>query len=247
MHIARQDSTPSKRILDWSEKTSTPPSLSSTSGRSNRHVGVALLIPSSYMLAQLPSNMILTRVRPHLYLPLCAALWSCVSASTAATHSYGGLMAVRFVLGIVEAPFFPGVSDQSLHDHSSHMLTVRVSNRHFTSCLAGTPEKNLLSARRSCTQASSSPRRSRASSQPAYSRASMESPGSPGGSGCFSWRASEASRLPWSPSSSCPITLCPPLEAAGGYLPKQRGNSRPSESSAIVCRSPRLIGRSFTG
>ncbi|ETI22512.1 hypothetical protein G647_06587 [Cladophialophora carrionii CBS 160.54] len=61
-----------------------------------------------YMLAQLPSNMILTRVRPHLYLPLCAALWSCVSASTAATHSYGGLIAVRFFLGIVEAPFFPG-------------------------------------------------------------------------------------------------------------------------------------------
>ncbi|EXJ58529.1 hypothetical protein A1O7_05955 [Cladophialophora yegresii CBS 114405] len=61
-----------------------------------------------YMLAQLPYNMILTRVRPHLYLPLCAALWSCVSASTAATHSYNGLIAVRFVLGIVEAPFFPG-------------------------------------------------------------------------------------------------------------------------------------------
>ena len=63
-----------------------------------------------YMLAQLPSNMILTRVRPSLYLPICAAVWSCVSASTAGTHSYSGLVAVRFFLGIVEAPFFPGVS-----------------------------------------------------------------------------------------------------------------------------------------
>jgi len=61
-----------------------------------------------YMLAQLPSNMILTRVRPHLYLPLCAAVWSCVSGSTAAAQSYGSLIAVRFCLGIVEAPFFPG-------------------------------------------------------------------------------------------------------------------------------------------
>ena len=62
------------------------------------------------MLAQLPSNMILTRVRPSLYLPLCAAVWSVVSGCTAATHSYTGLILVRFFLGIVEAPFFPGVS-----------------------------------------------------------------------------------------------------------------------------------------
>jgi MFS family permease len=63
-----------------------------------------------YMLAQLPSNMLLTRVRPSIYLPLCAAIWSCVSAATAGTQNYGGLIAVRFFLGIVEAPFFPFVA-----------------------------------------------------------------------------------------------------------------------------------------
>ncbi|KIW69081.1 hypothetical protein PV04_04979 [Phialophora macrospora] len=73
----------------------------------NFNVAVSIL-NVGYMLAQLPSNMILTRVRPSLYLPLCAAVWSCVSGSTAGTHSFGGLIAVRFVLGIVEAPFFPG-------------------------------------------------------------------------------------------------------------------------------------------
>ncbi|KAH7126632.1 major facilitator superfamily domain-containing protein [Dendryphion nanum] len=61
-----------------------------------------------YVLMQLPSNMILTRVRPSLYIPACAMLWSCVSAATAGVHSYGGLIAVRFTLGIVEAPFWPG-------------------------------------------------------------------------------------------------------------------------------------------
>jgi MFS family permease len=57
---------------------------------------------------QLPSNMILTKVRPSIYIPACAMLWSCVSAATAGTHSYGGLIAVRFCLGIAEAPFWPG-------------------------------------------------------------------------------------------------------------------------------------------
>lgn len=57
---------------------------------------------------QLPSNMILTRVRPSLYLPFWVCIWSCISASTAATTSYQSLIAVRFFLGIAEAPFFPG-------------------------------------------------------------------------------------------------------------------------------------------
>lgn len=54
--------------------------------------------------------MLITRIRPSIYLPACVAIWSCVSAATAAATSYGGLVAVRFFLGIVEAPFFPGVS-----------------------------------------------------------------------------------------------------------------------------------------
>jgi len=64
----------------------------------------------SYMLAQLPSNMLLTRLRPSLYLPFCAALWSVVSGSTAGAKDFGGLVTIRFFLGLVEAPFFPGVS-----------------------------------------------------------------------------------------------------------------------------------------
>ncbi|KAL3449209.1 major facilitator superfamily domain-containing protein [Aspergillus insuetus] len=61
-----------------------------------------------YMLAQLPSNMILTRVRPSIYLPCCVMVWSCVSAATAGVKNFSGLIAVRFFLGFVEAPFFPG-------------------------------------------------------------------------------------------------------------------------------------------
>lgn len=52
--------------------------------------------------------MILTRVRPSIFLPACICAWSCVSAATAGTHNFGGLVGVRFILGICEAPFFPG-------------------------------------------------------------------------------------------------------------------------------------------
>lgn len=64
---------------------------------------------SSYITMQLPSNLILTRMRPSIYLPLFVCIWSAVSASTAAANNYKHLLAIRFILGISEAPFFPGV------------------------------------------------------------------------------------------------------------------------------------------
>ncbi|KFY63800.1 hypothetical protein V496_03684 [Pseudogymnoascus sp. VKM F-4515 (FW-2607)] len=62
-----------------------------------------------YMIMQLPSNMILTRVRPSLYMPFWVCMWSCISAATAAAQNNTHLIVIRFLLGIAEAPFFPGV------------------------------------------------------------------------------------------------------------------------------------------
>jgi MFS family permease len=61
-----------------------------------------------YILMQLPSNLLLTRVKPSIYLGLAMATWGAVSAAQAATKSFGGLLACRALLGFTEAPFFPG-------------------------------------------------------------------------------------------------------------------------------------------
>ncbi|KAF9891595.1 hypothetical protein FE257_003606 [Aspergillus nanangensis] len=61
-----------------------------------------------YLLMQLPSNLLLTRVRPSLFLGIAMGIWGVISACQAAAHSFGGLVAARFFLGFVEAPFFPG-------------------------------------------------------------------------------------------------------------------------------------------
>jgi MFS family permease len=62
-----------------------------------------------YILGQVPSNLVLTRVRPSLYIPAFAALWGAVSACTAAADTYPHLVVIRFFLGVTEAPFFPGI------------------------------------------------------------------------------------------------------------------------------------------
>lgn len=73
------------------------------------------------MIGQIPSNMLLTRVRPGIYLSGCALIWSALSAVTAGVKNAPQLLAVRFLLGIMEAPFFPGV--RSLAPAGAHVLT----------------------------------------------------------------------------------------------------------------------------
>lgn len=48
------------------------------------------------------------KVRASVYMSLCMASWAVVSACTALTKNYTGLVLVRFFLGITEAPFYPG-------------------------------------------------------------------------------------------------------------------------------------------
>ncbi|KAF5659396.1 major facilitator superfamily domain-containing protein [Fusarium circinatum] len=59
---------------------------------------------------QIPSNIIITHVRPSIHLPIWACVWSAVSASTAATDNFGHLITIRCLAGIAEAPLFPRVS-----------------------------------------------------------------------------------------------------------------------------------------
>lgn len=47
--------------------------------------------------------------RPGLYICSAATIWGSVSAATAAVQNYPSLLALRVLLGITEAVFFPGV------------------------------------------------------------------------------------------------------------------------------------------
>ncbi|KAI1085177.1 major facilitator superfamily domain-containing protein [Whalleya microplaca] len=62
-----------------------------------------------YLLMQIPSNLFLNKIgKPALYLPGCMIVWGIISAATAGVTNFGGLIAVRFWLGFVEAAYFPG-------------------------------------------------------------------------------------------------------------------------------------------
>ncbi|RDW57673.1 hypothetical protein BP5796_12474 [Coleophoma crateriformis] len=68
-----------------------------------------LMFYVGYIMTQLPSNMLITRIRPSLYICLTTAAWGIVSMCQGFTKNFAGLLLNRLVLGLVEGPFLPGV------------------------------------------------------------------------------------------------------------------------------------------
>ena len=62
-----------------------------------------------YVLGEIPSNLILTRVRPSIWIPACEVTWATLTILLAkcdkATHVY----VLRFFIGLAESTFYPGM------------------------------------------------------------------------------------------------------------------------------------------
>ncbi|KAJ8583462.1 MFS general substrate transporter [Rhizopogon salebrosus TDB-379] len=62
-----------------------------------------------YALMQVPSNIFLDKIgRPSIYIPTCMAIWGLTSVLMGTMKGFIGVACTRFVLGFVEAPFYPG-------------------------------------------------------------------------------------------------------------------------------------------
>lgn len=64
----------------------------------------------SYVLFQVPANMILTRLGARLWIAIIMVFWGVCSAGAALVTDATSFVIVRFLLGIAEAGFFPGVA-----------------------------------------------------------------------------------------------------------------------------------------
>ncbi|KAB8214648.1 major facilitator superfamily domain-containing protein [Aspergillus novoparasiticus] len=80
-----------------------------------------------YLLGQVPSNIILTRVKPSRYIPAAIFVWGGISICMAATKNYAGILCVRIFLGFAESPFFPGALLLMSSWYKACELAVRVA------------------------------------------------------------------------------------------------------------------------
>lgn len=73
---------------------------------SQYQTGLSILFVG-YIIAQVPSNLVLNHLgKPSWYLGCFTILWGTVSALTSLVSNFGQIVACRFILGLVEAPFF---------------------------------------------------------------------------------------------------------------------------------------------
>ncbi|KAN0065994.1 hypothetical protein ACQY0O_000086 [Thecaphora frezii] len=75
---------------------------------SNKYSVALLIFFVGYLLFEVPSNMILTKTRPSIFLPAIMFAWGCITIAFKGVQSYGALVGLRMILGIVESGFFPG-------------------------------------------------------------------------------------------------------------------------------------------
>ena len=61
-----------------------------------------------YIVFEIPSNILMKRLTPHLWLSLCTVGFGVVMLAQGFIHNYGGLVTTRFFLGLFEAGIFPG-------------------------------------------------------------------------------------------------------------------------------------------
>ncbi|KAL4244473.1 MFS transporter superfamily protein [Abortiporus biennis] len=64
----------------------------------------------SYSIFEVPSNVFLKRLRPSIWLSLLMFCWGIMMTVQGLVHNYGGLLGMRWMLGLFEAGLFPGVN-----------------------------------------------------------------------------------------------------------------------------------------
>ncbi|TKA78638.1 hypothetical protein B0A55_02668 [Friedmanniomyces simplex] len=63
----------------------------------------------TYVLFEVPSNLILSRTKPSIFLPAIMVLWGTTTCCMSQVKTYHQLVALRTIIGVLEAGFAPGV------------------------------------------------------------------------------------------------------------------------------------------
>ncbi|KAF2842866.1 major facilitator superfamily transporter [Patellaria atrata CBS 101060] len=73
------------------------------------NTALAIFFPF-YVAAEIPSNMMMKRWRPSMWIPTIMVAWAICTTLMGLTESYAGLLVARAALGIAEGGLFPGVT-----------------------------------------------------------------------------------------------------------------------------------------
>ncbi|KAL4779417.1 major facilitator superfamily domain-containing protein [Aspergillus varians] len=108
-------------------------------GMSGSQYNIALAIFFvPYVLFEVPSNILLAKAKkPSVYLAILVLCWGIVMTLTGLVQNFSSLCAVRFLLGIFEAGFFPGAVWLITQWYLPHETQTRIALFYTASALSG--------------------------------------------------------------------------------------------------------------
>ncbi|CAN8100334.1 unnamed protein product [Discula destructiva] len=92
---------------------------------------------SGYVVGQLPSQFILTKVRPSIWIPSCELVWTVLTFTLAAATSSNQVICIRFFVGLCESIFYPAAHFLIGSWYKPSELGKRACIFHASSALAG--------------------------------------------------------------------------------------------------------------
>ncbi|KAH7024886.1 high-affinity nicotinic acid transporter [Microdochium trichocladiopsis] len=97
---------------------------------------LAILFPF-YIAAEIPSNIMMKRTRPSIWLTFIMVLWSASMIAQGFVKNYQGLMTTRVFLGVFEGGLFPGVNYYISEWYCRHERGFRMAMFFSAATLAG--------------------------------------------------------------------------------------------------------------
>ncbi|OCB84497.1 MFS transporter [Sanghuangporus baumii] len=91
----------------------------------------------SYIASELPSNWILKRMKPNRWLPFIVTAWGIVTTLSGLVQNFGGLVAIRIMLGLCEGGLLPGIILYLSTIYKKHELQLRVGVFYASASLSG--------------------------------------------------------------------------------------------------------------
>lgn len=62
-----------------------------------------------YVIGEVPSNILLTRIRPSLWIPTAEVIWTILTMCLSRCNNAKQVYAIRFLVGLAESTFYPGM------------------------------------------------------------------------------------------------------------------------------------------
>lgn len=99
-------------------------------------VAVSILFVT-YILSELPSNLVLKKLHPSRWIPFITTAWGIIATLTGITQNYAGLVVCRLFLGAVEGGLFPGLAVYLTFFYTKRELALRIGYLFVSAALAG--------------------------------------------------------------------------------------------------------------